>query len=99
MKAHDMIANPSKYKSTFDYGAAGYIKNLKIDRETGEILKKISCTHLDQNIWLFEYASELTDKMNAEFVTDFGKKAMLLCDIKSALASTKKTPRLKQQKM
>ena len=204
MKARDMIANPSKYKSTFDYGAAGYIKNLKVDRETGEIcnvedtllldiqkieeeeqydgyyalvtsemddpdehtvrtynglwkieesfkvtksvykarpvylsdasrinahflicfvslligrivelrlggnddilkicetLKKVSCTHLDQNIWLFDYASELTDKMNAEFGTDFGKKAMLLCDIKSALALSKKMPPLKQQKM
>ena len=37
-KALEMIKNPSKYKRTFDYGAAGYIENLKIDKDTGEIL-------------------------------------------------------------
>ena len=36
-KALDMIKNPSKYRRTFDYGAAGYIQNLKIDKDTGEI--------------------------------------------------------------
>ena len=28
----------SKYRRSFDYGAVGYIKNLKIDKDTGEIL-------------------------------------------------------------
>lgn len=37
-KAADMIKNPAKYKGVLDYGAAGYIKNLKIDKETGEII-------------------------------------------------------------
>ena len=37
-KALKMIANPSKYRGSFDHGAAGYVKNLKIDKETGEIL-------------------------------------------------------------
>jgi len=37
-KALKMIKNPSKYKRTYDYGAAGYIINLKVDKETGEIL-------------------------------------------------------------
>jgi transposase len=37
-KASDMIKNPAKYKRSFDYGAAGYIQNLKIDKDTGEIL-------------------------------------------------------------
>jgi transposase len=36
-KAVKLIENPAKYRSTFDYGAAGYIDNLKIDKETGEI--------------------------------------------------------------
>lgn len=36
-KAVDMIENPAKYRRTFDYGAAGYIQNLKIDKDTGEI--------------------------------------------------------------
>jgi len=33
-----MIKNPSKYKRTYDYAAAGYIINLNVDRDTGEIL-------------------------------------------------------------
>ena len=194
-KALKMIASPSKYKNAFDYGAAGYIKNLKIDKDTGEIsnteetllldtqkieeeerydgyyalitseldasdayiietykglwrieesfkitksvfctrpiylqseehinahflicftallisrlierqlngkytiseicetLRKISCTHLDQNIWIFDFANELTDEINTIFNTDFGKKAMRLNEIKSNLASTKR---------
>ena len=36
-KAIEMIKNPAKYKRSFDYGAAGYIENLKTDKETGEI--------------------------------------------------------------
>ena len=37
-KAQDLIANPAKYQKACDYGASGYIKNLKIDKETGEIM-------------------------------------------------------------
>lgn len=36
-KALKLIENPSKYKRNFDYGAVGYIENVKIDKETGEI--------------------------------------------------------------
>jgi len=36
-KAMKMIENPSKYRSKFDYGAVGYIENIKIDKETGVI--------------------------------------------------------------
>lgn len=41
-KAIRMIENPTKYKKAFDYGAAGYINNLKIDKETGEILNSVN---------------------------------------------------------
>ena len=37
-KAQDLIANPSKYSRATSYGAAGYIKNLKYDKKTGEVL-------------------------------------------------------------
>jgi transposase len=37
-KARKMIANPAQYKSAVDFGAASYIKNLKTDKNTGEIL-------------------------------------------------------------
>ena len=36
-KALEMIKNPGKYRRLFDFGAAGYIQNLKIDKESGEI--------------------------------------------------------------
>ncbi len=38
-KAADLLANPSKYNKSTSYGAAGYIKNLTFDKETGEIIK------------------------------------------------------------
>ncbi len=37
-KAHDLAANPQKYTKATSYGAAKYVKNLKFDEETGEIL-------------------------------------------------------------
>jgi transposase len=194
-KAMDMIKNPAKYKSTFDYGAAGYIENLKIDKDTGEIinteeeltldtqkikeeekydgyyvivtselddsdehiyemyrglwhieesfkitkkvlgtrpiwlrtiehinahfltcfislliarivemrmdgkytieritetLRSIACSHIDQNIWLFDFVDEVTDHMNTIFATDFGRKVMTLKEIKKILGEVKR---------
>jgi transposase len=194
-KAQMMIQNPAKYKNTLDYGAAGYIANLKVDKETGEVLnvedilvldtkkieeeekydgyyaivtselddsdehifdmyrglwqieetfkvtksvlgtrplylrleehinahlltcfislliarivemklggkytiariadtlRKVGCSHVDQNVWLFDYADELTEAMNDVFGTDFGKKFMTLKEIKKYLGEVKK---------
>ncbi len=194
-KAISMIENPAKYKRTFDYGAAGYIKNLKVDKETGEIinigdvlsldlkkieeeekydgyyaivtselddkdehiiemyrglwrieesfkitksilgtrpiylrtsehinahflicfialligritelrlggkytiakiievLKNISCSYQEQNVWLFDYANEITDEFNVAFNTDFGRKNITLKEIKKNFAASKK---------
>ena len=194
-KALDMIKNPTKYRSAVDYGAAGYIQNLKIDKQTGEILnvedtlildtqkieeeekydgyyaivtselddddehiveiyrglwhieesfkvtksvlesrpiylstyehinahflicfislligrivemrlkdkhtiaritetlRKVACSHLYQNLWLFDYADEITDFMNDVFGTEFGKKIMTLQTIKKFLGQAKK---------
>lgn len=36
-KARDLIANPGKYTRATSYGAAGYVKNLKFVKSTGEI--------------------------------------------------------------
>ena len=36
-KAKDMVNNPVKYNRISDYGAAGYVKNLEFDKDTGEI--------------------------------------------------------------
>lgn len=37
-KALDLIASPGKYTRSTSYGAAGYVKNIDFDKETGEIL-------------------------------------------------------------
>jgi len=37
-KAHDLVADPSKYKRATSYGAAKYVKNLAFDDKTGEII-------------------------------------------------------------
>jgi transposase len=196
-KAEDMIKHPAKYKGVLDYGAAGYIKNIKVNKETGEILqtadimcldtnriaedekydgyyslitselddsdeyiintyhglwrieesfkitksvlnarpiflqtfehinahmlicfiallvgriierrlagrfpfhqivdalKKLECSHVSANIWLFDYATELTDDLNRVFEIDFGRKFITLAQIKYILAQTKKSP-------
>jgi len=193
-KALKMIENPAKYRRTFDYGAVGYIENLKIDKETGEIknfedslilntkkikeeeiydgyyaivtselddpdehiikmyrelwrieesfkvtksvlearpvylhtiehinahflicfvsllvariveirlggkytiakitdsLRNVACSHIDQNLWLFDFADEVTDDCNAAFGADFGRKVMTLKEIKNNLGHAK----------
>ena len=194
-KALDMISNPAKYRQAVDHGAAGYIRNLKVDKSTGEILniddtllldtdkiadeerfdgyyaiitseldeadesilnmyhglwrieesfkvtkstlearpiflqtkehinahflicfislliarivelrlkgkysiaaitdtiRKIAATNIDQNVWLFDHADELTDDLNVAFDTNFGLKHMTLRDIKASIASSKR---------
>ncbi len=194
-KAIKMIENPAKYRRTFDYGAAGYIENIKIDKETGEIsnikdtlmlnkkkimdeekydgyyaivtseledsdehiidtyrglwrieesfkvtksvlgtrpvflhtpehinahfltcflslliariveirlggkytiakiaetLRNVSCSNIDQNLWLFDFADDVTDDMNIAFGTDFGRKHITLSEIKKNLGTAKK---------
>ena len=193
-KALQLIKNPAKYKNNCDYGAAGYIKNLKVDKEAGEILnvqetlildeeaiaeeeqldgyyaiitselddsdehiieiyqglwrieqsfmitksvletrpvylrtsehinahflicfvslliariiekrlngrhtieritetlQNVACSHLKENIWLLDFADDLTDELNTAFGTNFGQKYMTLQGIKRTLASSK----------
>ena len=38
-KARDLIDKPYKYNKSTSYGAAGYVKNLKFDPKTGEVMK------------------------------------------------------------
>jgi transposase len=46
-KAQDLIANPGKYTKATSYGAAGYVKNIDFDKETGEILPTTKALMLD----------------------------------------------------
>ncbi|RCX18029.1 DDE family transposase [Anaerobacterium chartisolvens] len=46
-KAQDLIANPGKYTRATSHGAAGYVKNIDFDKETGEILTTAKALVLD----------------------------------------------------
>lgn len=48
-KAHELIKNPGTYTASEHYGAKKYIKNIKIDKNTGEILE--NC----KNMLLFDH--------------------------------------------
>ncbi len=56
-----------------------------------ETLQNVACSHLDQNLWLFDFADEVTDECNAVFGTDFGRKAMTLQEIKKISGKPKNT--------
>jgi hypothetical protein len=55
-----------------------------------ETLRKVECSNIDQNLWLFDYTDEVTDDMNIAFGTDFGLKAMTLQNIKRNLGLAKR---------
>lgn len=46
-KAMEIIQSPSKFSRATSYGAAGYVKNIDFDKETGEILSPQKLLELD----------------------------------------------------
>jgi hypothetical protein len=60
-----------------------------IDKIT-ETLRNVACSHLDQNLWLFDFADDVTDFLNDAFNMDFGRKVMTLQQIKENFAHSKK---------
>ena len=74
----------------------GRIIELRLDHKytvtkIADTLKKISCTHLKQNFWVFDHRCEVTDAMDAEFGTNFSDKIMTLKKIKKNFALSKKS--------
>ena len=55
-----------------------------------ESLRTVSCSHLDENYYLFDYADEVTNALNDLFNAGFGKKIMSLGEIKKYFAASKK---------
>jgi transposase len=55
-----------------------------------ETLRSVECSRIEQNYFLFDYADEVTEDMNAVFETDFGKKVMPLKEIRKKLGLAKK---------
>ena len=52
-------------------------------------LRDVTCCHIERNIFLFNYADEVTDEINKAFDLDIGKKYMTLQEIRSEIAATK----------
>lgn len=55
-----------------------------------DCLNKISCSHEQENIYLFDYRSEISDAIGDALSIDFTNKRLRLGDIKKYLAETKK---------
>ncbi|MDD4261707.1 MAG: IS1634 family transposase [Syntrophaceticus schinkii] len=55
-----------------------------------ECLKRISCSNEHENVYLFDYRSEISDAIGQALGIDFTKKRLRLGDIKKVLAETKK---------
>lgn len=55
-----------------------------------ESLKKVSCSHIKENYYLFDYTDEVTDIIGTALGIDFCKKFMRLKDIKKILGDVKK---------
>ena len=53
-------------------------------------LRSVSCSHMDLNHYLFDYADEVTDDMNDIFNLNIGQKIMTLGDIKKIFGMVKK---------
>ena len=55
-----------------------------------ETLRRVSCSHMHTNLYLFDYADEVTDDINGTFNLNIGQKYMTLGEIKKVFAMTKK---------
>lgn len=55
-----------------------------------ETLRRVSCTHVDANHYVFDYANEVTDDINDVFNLNIGQKFMTLGEIKKIFGMVKK---------
>lgn len=55
-----------------------------------ECLNKIACSYEQDNLYLFDYRSEISDAIGKVFGIDFTRKRLRLADIKNILANSKK---------
>ena len=55
-----------------------------------ECLNKIACSNEQDNIYLFDYRSEISDTIGSVLGIDFTRKRLRLADIKNILAASKK---------
>jgi len=55
-----------------------------------ESLRKVSCSHNKENIYLFDYRDDVTDEIGKALGIDFTRKNMKLGEIKKILGQVKK---------
>lgn len=55
-----------------------------------ESLRKVSCSNVKENLFLFDYRDEVTDAIGEALGIDFTKKFMKLGEIKKILGEIKK---------
>lgn len=66
------------------------LKNKYTIEKILDSLRSVSCSHMDTNHYLFDYADEVTDDINGAFNLDIGQKVMTLKEIKKIFANVKK---------
>ena len=66
------------------------LKNKYTIEKILDSLRSVSCSHMDTNHYLFDYADEVTDDINGAFNLDIGQKVMTLKEIKKNFANVKK---------
>ncbi|NLL70918.1 MAG: IS1634 family transposase [Epulopiscium sp.] len=66
------------------------LKNKYTIEKILDSLRSVSCSHMDTNHYLFDYADEVTDDINGAFNLDIGQKVMTLKEIKNIFANVKK---------
>lgn len=90
-KAQDLIANPGKYTRATSHGAAGYIKNIDFDKETGEILNTSKALVLDLEKLKEE---EALDGYYAIVTSEYEESADNIIDIYRGLWKTEESFRV-----
>ena len=66
------------------------LKNKYTIEKILKTLRSVSCSHIDANHYLFDYADEVTDDINDVFDLNIGQKVMTLGEIKKNFAMVKK---------
>lgn len=77
-KALDLIKNPAKYSRSTSFGAAGYVKNIDFDKETGEIISPQKMLKLDVEKLR---AEEALDGYYAIITSEYKESADRIIDI------------------
>ena len=55
-----------------------------------DCLNRISCSNEQENIYLFDYRSDISDEIGKAFAIDFSKKRLRLSELKNIIATCKK---------